>query len=683
MAVRIKNLTYSYGKGSRKVDALKNINLELDKGKISAFIGPSGCGKTTLVQCCVGYKAPRSGSIEVFGKFPRTKDCGVPGATVGYMPQEMALYTDFTINETFLFFGRLYGMSMSAIKKRSDELRQFLQLPNEFRLIATLSGGQQRRVSFAVALLHKPKLLVVDEPTVGLDPIMRHAIWNYFSLLTKDEGLTVIITTHYIEEARLADIVCLIREGELLEANNPQILMKKYHASSLESVFLNLCLSIDSNRNGIVETALSIDEINEVKKNFTKRFESQSNEATCSLIDHSDLGINDQKSKVDVAIEKSQKSDKHSSTSLKRIHAMCCKNIVRLRHNVAVLIFQFLTPAICIILFCTCFGRDPRHVSVAVHTADNGNLGDWFLQAIDNTSIKQMHFKTLDEAISELKAGNQWAVIEIEEGFTRAIKARFRYKGDIDRETFNKSNVKLFIDWTNQVIASHIQRTLFDAMLEFGKRCDRHYHNNKYEASQTIIDLQKPIYGERKQSLTEFMTPGNILVFLFFSAAASTALVFVMERKEGMLQRAIVAGVNPLEFLAAHLLQQVFILIGQIAIMLFFTFYVFEMPNNGSMITAVVLIILQGICGMSFGLFISAISQHENHSFVLIMGSLLPNFLMSGFVWPLETMPDIVKTIGWNLFDHLIVFKGFGITILWILVFQAIALIIFRSVNFN
>lgn len=141
----------------------------------------------------------------------------MPGKRVGYMPQEIALYAEFTIRETMMYFGWIFGMKTSEITERLQFLLNFLDLPSQNRLVKNLSGGQQRRVSFAVALMHDPELLILDEPTVGVDPLLRQSIWNHLVHITKAGQKTVIITTHYIEEARQAHTVRLIGYFFLLD----------------------------------------------------------------------------------------------------------------------------------------------------------------------------------------------------------------------------------------------------------------------------------------------------------------------------------------------------------------------------------------------------------------------------------------------------------------------------------
>lgn len=171
------------------------------------LLGASGCGKTTLLSCIVGVKFLNEGKINVLGGTPGTVGSGVPGPRIGYMPQEIALVEEFSIKETIYYFGRIYGMSTDRIRERYKLLRELLDLPTGSKLLGQCSGGQQRRVSFAAAMVHEPELLILDEPTVGLDPLLREKIWGFLVETTRTSKLAVIITTHYIEEAKQANHV--------------------------------------------------------------------------------------------------------------------------------------------------------------------------------------------------------------------------------------------------------------------------------------------------------------------------------------------------------------------------------------------------------------------------------------------------------------------------------------------
>ena len=228
MAVNITGLTRGYG----KVKVLNNLDMAVEQGSIYGLLGPSGCGKTTLLKVMLGFLTPEKGKVSV--------PDGIPGSAVGYAPQELALYLDLTIAETLLFHGRLHDMTDEQIDSKKDWLIDFLELPDPSRQIAKLSGGEKRRVSLAIALLHNPGLLLLDEPTVGVDPELRARIWEHMKEIAQ-KGTTIILTTHYIDEAGKADRVGLMRNGKLLAEDDPSVLMSAHDTNSLEEVFLKLC----------------------------------------------------------------------------------------------------------------------------------------------------------------------------------------------------------------------------------------------------------------------------------------------------------------------------------------------------------------------------------------------------------------------------------------------------------
>ena len=163
------------------------------RGTIYALLGPSGCGKTTLLSCILGRKSLKSGHIAVFGGCPGDRSLGLPGGLVGFMPQDICLYSEFTIRETFEYFGRLQKLGSDTILEKETSLLDLLDLPEPSRRVSDLSGGQKRRLSFAVALLHNPKLLILDEPTVGVDPVVRARIWSHLQSLTTT-GMVALLT---------------------------------------------------------------------------------------------------------------------------------------------------------------------------------------------------------------------------------------------------------------------------------------------------------------------------------------------------------------------------------------------------------------------------------------------------------------------------------------------------------
>jgi ABC-type multidrug transport system ATPase subunit len=205
-------------------------------------MGASGCGKTTLLSSILGMVALDEGEIAVLGFKTKSNEVQRAGSRIGYMPQETALIGELTIKETIYYFGKIFQMDIDKIRERYEMLHKLLELPDGDKRVEECSGGQMRRVSFAAAMVHEPDLLILDEPTVGLDPILREKIWTFLLNITRNSKLAVIITTHYIEEARQADRVGLMRNGVLLAEDPPMLIINKLGVENLEEAFYQMCL---------------------------------------------------------------------------------------------------------------------------------------------------------------------------------------------------------------------------------------------------------------------------------------------------------------------------------------------------------------------------------------------------------------------------------------------------------
>jgi ABC-type multidrug transport system ATPase subunit len=189
----------------------------------------------------MGTQALDEGEIIVLGEKIQSNKTPKCCLHLGLMPQDNLLCDEFTIEETLDFFGNIYQMDKDILEERKDLLKNLLELPCDSQRIVDCSGGQKRRISLAAAMIHNPKLLILDEPTVGLDPILRVKIWDLLKKSTKDHNMSIIITSHYIEEARNADRCGLMRNGSLLEEDDPENILKKYNCETLEDAFLKLC----------------------------------------------------------------------------------------------------------------------------------------------------------------------------------------------------------------------------------------------------------------------------------------------------------------------------------------------------------------------------------------------------------------------------------------------------------
>ena len=239
--VSFKHVGMEFGRKTPLADTRKHvlddISLDIASGTILCLLGPSGCGKTTMVNLVMGNLVPSSGEVLVMGErapYPTAR------INMGFMPQDEALYEDITAEENLRFFGAMAGMDKSSLPKRIDDVLAFTRLEaDRKRLVNAFSGGMKRRLSLAVAMLHEPELLVLDEPTVGLDPDHRKRIWHEFEAL-RSRGATLLVTTHVMDEASRCEEIAMLNAGHIIARGAPADIMRETSTDNLEDAFLEL-----------------------------------------------------------------------------------------------------------------------------------------------------------------------------------------------------------------------------------------------------------------------------------------------------------------------------------------------------------------------------------------------------------------------------------------------------------
>lgn len=665
-------------------------------------------------------------------------------------------------------------------------------------------------MSLAAALVHSPPLLILDEPTVGVDPLLRQSIWKHLVTLAQNEKITVVITTHYIEEARQANVVGLMRHGKLLAEDSPDNLMAQHNLDNLEDVFLKLCIS-DSSRKaaklattlGPLETLTTSSNVKQrhqailldanglpivhettnervkAKKrrstpsifamdndfkvrdknisnytetndfhldgNHSKQHQQLTSVAVISGADNSAVvvgsGVNgvDQmlaggQTTTDLSLTESSSAassngnlsdDRQKLTTsrqqpdfvvnknnlrsmvpgtkyapkkvsmsvwLKSLVAVIWKNYIRLKRNPPVLIFEFILPAVQVILFCLCIGGDPFDVPLAVVNDEViPQASKFFLEAIDKNAIRQVPFTNLSEAIESVRRGETWGAIHIPDRYTQFLQERLTNPSEITNETLANGTINIYPDLTNLHLALAMENTFREAFIKFAKDTLNMFGYDP-EAAELPIRVEEPVYGTLKRNgYLEFMAPGVVISITYVMATGLTALAFILEKRDGLLERSLVSGVTTSQILLAHASVQVVVMIIQISLVLAFTFFVFEIPSHGPFFWVVLLILLQGCTGMGFGLLVSAVCEEENTAVMMLVGTFYTNIILAGIIWPLEAMPHWLRWVsyaqpqtlptetlrnilsrGWGI-SETGVYVGFLVTIGWLIVFLCAA----------
>ena len=235
IVISTENLTKRYG----DFIAADSISFEVKKGEIFGFLGANGAGKTTAMRMLCGLSSPSSGKANIAG-FDIYKQTEQIKRNIGYMSQKFSLYEDLTVMENIRFFGGIYGLSNEAIKNKSNELLDQLSLKNEAKkLVASLPLGWKQKLSFSIALIHEPKIVFLDEPTGGVDPLTRRQFWDLI-YEASNRGITIFVTTHYMDEAEYCNRLSIMVVGKIKALDSPARLKETYSAKNMDEVFFEL-----------------------------------------------------------------------------------------------------------------------------------------------------------------------------------------------------------------------------------------------------------------------------------------------------------------------------------------------------------------------------------------------------------------------------------------------------------
>lgn len=593
--------------------------MTVPKGKIYGLLGPSGCGKTTLLSCIVGRSELDSGDIMV--KAFKRED-------IGYMPQDLNLHEHLTIAQTYKFYGGMLNMDKEQIAKRIKELSLLLELPSDNRLVETLSGGQQRRVSLGVALLHDPNILILDEPTVGLDPVLSHSIWNHLVSFA-ERGKTIIITTHYIEEARQAHTIGMMRGGILLAEDSPDALIARCNTSTLEEAFLTLSYKQETSSNTQVDDSF--------KKLASKKSSTK-------------LKLND------------------GFFRLNRMNCLLYKNVSLLFQQKMFLLFLFLLPLVQTYFFNLAIGHDPKGLYIAVVNKEMqqrqpgeckpeyyegcflDNPDDVIMSCayVDQMKTKEMnilHYDDVDTALKAVKKNDAWGLLYFPTNYTTSMAIRFvnaSRTSDLDVEL---STVQAWIDLSDQYIGNMVKANVIFGMQEYLgialTKC-----NVSTKIGTTPISFREPVYGSVNTTFIHYASAAILCLCCYYLPVLLTAGLILTEKKEGMMERMMVSGIKFTEVLVSTVIMQMIIHAIQTAISMYVMYVYFDNPYIGDHFPTILILILLGMEGMIFGFLIGAICKDFIFATYLGTGSNIMMSFTCGLIWPLEGAHYLLKLTG-------------------------------------
>ncbi|XP_065887972.1 ABC transporter G family member 23-like isoform X2 [Dysidea avara] len=599
LALQVERVHKFYGRGRSAYHVLRSLDMEVQYGSVYGLLGASGCGKTTLLRCVLGRLPIQSGHILILGKPPGTRGHSVPGKGVGYMPQEEAIAYNFTMRELLYYFGTFYQMKLTYIRERTEFLKEFLDLSTADVLCSTLSGGQKRRVSLAVALLHEPPFLILDEPTVGLDPLLRAKIWEHLLEITSTGNTTIIITTHYIEEARQANRVGLMRTGRLLAEAPPEELITTHGVTNLEDVFLKILEGQSHQVDKITTKGASI-----------QQGDKEPTEDTPLLGNVETVNYPSYFSGIQLGVPRLPK--------LPNVIALCCKELMKFVRSLFLLFHIMVHSTIQISVICLAYGQAIKDIKIYHTNFDtayhsdffNGtfDLGRSFLSHIDHDTIDLESAINVGEGRDKIKDGSAWGYFSIPKNYSQNYIDRLvrvcegvEDGSPVYPDEVSGAAIELILDITD----SQIIFALNQSLSQTAKRMRRDFLKNTSIPEyyfNPLINVNNVVYGGTDLDFTDYFAPTMIVGGTMYVAITLTATNLIAIRKSGLYDRTWVAGVSVIEIVISQMMANGIVLLLQMVPAVFFVIYVFNVMREGSIALVILISYIEGISGLALGL---------------------------------------------------------------------------------
>ncbi|KAJ6216304.1 hypothetical protein RDWZM_007461 [Blomia tropicalis] len=579
-AISINNVSFNYS-GNQ---VLTDINADIPYGKIYCLLGPSGAGKTTLLRLILGRIKPCNGSIKVMGKEP-----GKNNRSIGYMPQDTALCMTFTVEQTLQYFANIYRLSSKTfwekfVKKRF--LKKILNLPED-------------------------------------DLKLR----NY-------QNISVVIVTHYIEEAALGHIVGIMRDGTILEEGSPKKLVQKYEQKTLEDVFMHICTFGRTNQ-----------------LNY--------------------MNDNEETSIAQLYAKEEPKID-----HVKEFPELNTKT------------FQAL-------ILCTLYNRNeiPVHTAVFIEEPEpyySKQILD-SIQKVDVYYLNPIYYNSLDDAVNAIHHGNAVGALWFSRNFSDSLESRINDQ-DIDNFTLNSSTIKLFVDNSGYLFSNGFVDSVRQTVYNFLSSLES---EKNLLFSEAPIKIEEILYA-KDSKLTDFLLPGYLICFIYLSQVSLSSQLLIQEKKDGLFERSLVADVGHNLIFLSHFLSSCILSVIQITLMLIFSLVIFNITNYGSYRLIFVLVFCQAASAISTGLLISSIIDQGFVAILAAIFVTFSQLFSSGSVFPMEMVRPSLRQFfyfcpialpaeslrnamlrGWHI-THPYVYNGLAVNIGSGLLFAIVASIIFK-----
>lgn len=595
-AITAKGLTKRFG----SFTAVENVSFEIQAGEIFGFLGSNGCGKTTTMKMLTGLLPATEGEAFLFGKPVDASDLETR-KRVGFMSQAFSLYGELTVEQNLTLHARLFHLPPEKSKERIDTLVQRFELLEHMNAKASsLPLGLRQRLSLAVAVIHEPEMLILDEPTSGVDPVARDEFWELLIELSRRDKVTIFISTHFMNEALRCDRISLMHAGKVLVYDNPAHLVEAKGAESLEEAFISY-----------IEEAIVDDGENEAVESNT--LSSTGTESIVKEVDNSKL----------------------RRFSLSRLLAYSFREMMEVMRDPVRLTFAFLGSALLLIVISYGISLDVENMTYAALDYDKSPESRQYISNFQGSRYfserPDLHSK--EELEREMIANNITLAIEIPSGFGKSVK-----KG-------NSPSVSAWIDGANTIRAGTIEGYVSGGHAIYLAQLASTNGININGASNVSLEPRYR-YNPSFETIYSVAPKAPAMLLLIFPAILM-AVSIAREKEIGTITNFYVTPTKRLEYLVGKQLPYVAIAMVNYLILTAIVVLFMDVPIKGSFITLTIGAGLYAFASTGFGLLVSSITSSQVAAvFATSILSMLPTLQFAGLIQPTSTLEGGGRIIG-------------------------------------
>lgn len=596
IAIKALNLTMRFG----DFTAVNDVSFKIKRGEIFGFLGSNGCGKSTTMKMLTGLLPATEGKAWLFGKGLDSNDIDTR-TRVGYMSQSFSLYNELTVAQNLILHARLFHVPEETISSRIQEMATRFNLLDVMQSMPeSLPLGIRQRLSLAVAMVHEPDLLILDEPTSGVDPIERDNFWELMIALARNDKVTIFISTHFMNEAARCDRISLMHAGKVLVSASPQEIQQRKNASSLEDAFIEYLKDADSRNSDPIESETA----------------RESDETV--IVDNTG-------------------SDKKGIQffSLRRLLSYARRESLELRRDPIRLTLAFMGSMLLMVFIGFGITMDVENLAYAVIDNDQTELSHSYIQNLSGSRYfsEKPAVTSYSELESRMRSGELSLVVEIPQGFAR----------DLSRGT--SVDVAAWIDGSMPSRAETINGYVKGNHAQWLTSMVSHTNSSVSLTSAVNLDSRYR-YNPDVKSLVAIV-PAVIPILLLMIPALLTALSVVREKELGSIVNLYVTPVSRLEFLVGKQLPYIFTSFVSYLLLVAICVWLFKVPVEGSFFTLSLTALLFVIFATGFGLLSSVFTNSQIAAMLLsTIGTILPAVQFAGLITPVSALEGFGRVIG-------------------------------------